>query len=65
MLLFAILDYYRLFHPRLFLAIISNFKIWLLVVIGYSFIRGIGGYFKLNYHKLLMVINEYSIGEYE
>jgi hypothetical protein len=26
-----IIIYYRLFHPRLFLAILSNFNIWLLV----------------------------------
>jgi hypothetical protein len=31
MLLLVILGYYKLFHPRLFLAILSNFNIWLLV----------------------------------
>jgi len=34
--------------------------ILLMVISSYS----IGGYFKSNYHKLLMVINGYSISEY-
>ncbi len=33
MLLLTIIGYYRLFHPRLFLAILSNSNIWLLVVL--------------------------------
>jgi hypothetical protein len=56
MLLLAILGYYklfhlkiiffycRLFHFKLFLTILSNYNIWLLVVINYYFIGVIGGY---------------------
>jgi hypothetical protein len=33
MLLLTIIGYYRLFHLKLFLAILSNFNIWLLVLI--------------------------------
>jgi hypothetical protein len=49
MLLLAILNYYKLFHPTLFFAILNNFNIWLLVI----FLLG-----------LLVVINGYLIGGY-
>jgi hypothetical protein len=59
MLLLAILGYYSSFHLKLFLSIVddftldyfwqfkkihNNYNIWLLVVIGCSFIGAIGGY---------------------
>jgi len=46
MLLLKILGYYKLFHPKLFFAILSNSNIWLLVPILLVVINGyfIGGY---------------------
>ncbi len=48
--------HYRLFHLRLFLAILSNFNIWLLVVILLGLLGVINGYGYLFYWWLLMVI---------
>jgi hypothetical protein len=50
----VIFGYWRLFHPRLFLAISKNYNIWLLVVILLVLLMVI----------LLMAINSYSIGGY-
>jgi hypothetical protein len=44
MLLLAILGYYRLVHLKLFLAILSNSKLWLLVIILLVLLVVINGY---------------------
>jgi hypothetical protein len=71
MLLFKILSYCRLFHLKLFLsiidyctldffvAIISNFNIWLLVVILLGLLVVINGQWWLLMVILLVVINGY------
>jgi hypothetical protein len=52
MLLFVILNYYRLFHLKLFFTILRNYNTWLLVVILFVAIDGyyIGAYCIINYY---------------
>jgi hypothetical protein len=71
-----IIVHYRLFHPRLFLAILSNFNIWLLVglllvllvlilFVAINVFYSIGGYkCFLFYWWLLVVILLMAIGGY-
>jgi len=59
MLLLVILSYYRLFHPKLFLAILSKNNIWLLVILLLRLLVVINGYwlfFYYDYWWLLMAI---------
>jgi hypothetical protein len=53
--------YHKLFHPRLFLAILSNSNIWLLVVILLVPLVLINGYWYLLYLWLLMFFSGYFI----
>jgi hypothetical protein len=61
MLLLEIIGYYRLFHPRLFLAILSNSNIWLLVIILLMLLVVINGFWYLLYLWLLMFFSGYYI----
>jgi len=56
--------YYKLFHPRLFLAILSHFNIWLLVVFLLVLLVVINGYWYILYLWLLMFFSGYSINGY-
>jgi hypothetical protein len=65
-LLLVIFCYYKLFHPRLFLAILSNYNIWLLVILLLRLLVVINGYWYpfywwLFYWWLLVVILLMSI----
>jgi hypothetical protein len=62
MVLLAILSDYKLFHPILFLAILSKINIWLLVILLLGLLEVINGYWYIVYWKLLMVILLMVIG---
>jgi hypothetical protein len=47
MLLLPIIGYYKLFHLRLYFAILNNFNIWLLVVILLVLLVAVNGYLYL------------------
>ncbi len=53
--------YYKLFYPRLFLTILSNFNIWLLVVFLLGLLVVINDYRYLFYCWLLMATSDYFI----
>jgi hypothetical protein len=62
-LFYVIFGYYMLFHFRLFVIIINYFgyfKLFHLRLFS-TVLVDISGYFKLNYHRLLMIINGYYI----
>jgi len=44
MAIFKKFGYFLLFHPKLFLAILSNYNIWLLIVILLGLLVVINGY---------------------
>jgi hypothetical protein len=64
MLLLAILGYYKLFHLKLFLAILSNYNICLLIVILLVLLVVINGDWYLFYLCLLMFYSDYFINSY-